>query len=216
MKFSTNIENHYAITVMDRQFDSLESLNQELLVEIENMEVKDRDSHRNAAKSADITTEGGFQTALANNFLDLQSAAVSQLKTKIILPAVKEYLNTVFGDSSKNITPHLVGWANILRRSDWQRPHMHPTHKNLVSGCYYVEVPEFEDDSEGHIEFMNPMPISVNHGFSNSRKIAPRQGKLLLFPPFYNHYVHPLKTDKKRVIIAFDVLPQAPGFNLVF
>ena len=213
--FSTKIENHYAITVMDRQFKNVNSLNKLLFKFLEEIEAKDKLTQRNAAKSKAITTEGGFQTALNFNLFNSNDKTIVKLKKELILPSVNEYLNTVFG-SSHGIQPHVVGWGNILEKGNWQRPHMHPTYKNLISGCYYVQVPEFVDDSEGHIEFINPMPISVNHGFSNSRKIKPVEGKLLLFPPFYNHYVHPLKNENKRAIIAFDILPQSPGLNWVF
>jgi len=216
ISFETNIENHFAVSVMDRQYQSVTEINHELISLIEEIESKDRNTDRNAVLSNQITTSGGFQTALSMNLFELKAQCNTKLKNQMILPAVRNYLEYVFKDEADKINPHLVGWANILEKGNWQRPHMHPTHKNLISGCYYVKTPEFKDGAEGHIEFINPMPISVNHGFSNSRRVKPVEGKLVLFPPFYNHFVHPIKSDVKRIVIAFDVLPQAPGFKLVF
>jgi hypothetical protein len=46
----------------------------------------------------------------------------------------------------------------------------------------------------------------VSIGNQASRHLhQPRTGQVILFPPYYMHFVHPLKTDRKRHVIAFDV-----------
>ena len=207
---------HYAVTVLERQFSGVDKLNLSLCDLLEQLEKDYKNTSKNAVHSKKITTDGGFQTELNNNLFESNNSAIVQLKNQLILPAVNEYLAEVFSEAATHITPYLVGWGNILGQGNWQRPHFHPTHKNLISGCYYLKIPPMQDSSEGHIEFLNPMPISINHGFSNSRKLQPAEGKLLLFPPFYMHYVHPIKSDTKRYVIAFDVLSESPGFKLVF
>ena len=44
----------------------------------------------------------------------------------------------------------------------------------------------------------------------------PREGRMILFPPWYVHYVHPFRGGGERAIIAFDILAQKPGPNFVF
>lgn len=214
--YTSNIEVHYPVTVMERRFTQISDLNKKLCNTIISLENQYKDSDKNAVKTDQITTQGGFQTPLNVNFLQLNSPDVEEFKNTMVMPAVKEYLQEVFNDSAQQLNPFLVGWANILQTGDWQRPHMHPTQTNLVSGVYYVKVPEMSDHAEGHLEFINPMPISINHGFSNTSRVKPESGKLVLFPPFYMHYVHPSKQQDKRVVIAFDVLAQNPNPQFVF
>jgi hypothetical protein len=38
-----------------------------------------------------------------------------------------------------------------------------------------------------------------------SRNHQPKSGQIILFPPYYMHYVHPMRLDEKRRVIAFDV-----------
>jgi len=214
--YNNNIEIHYPITVMERKFNNINRLNNKLMAVIEALETEYRNTNSNAVKTDQITTQGGFQTPLNVNFFQIKEPAVQEFKKEVILPAVNDYLKEVFKEESQKINPFLVGWSNILQTGDWQRPHMHPTQTNLVSGVYYVNVPKMADNSEGHLEFINPMPISINHGFSNTSKVTPVSGKLVLFPPFYMHYVHPSKQQQKRVVIAFDVLAQNPNPQFVF
>lgn len=216
MKFTQDIEIHYPITVLQRDFQDAEEINASLLSNILTLEQDSKNKNNNAATTGKITTEGGYQTPLNFNYFEQKLDVVDTFKKTIILPAINDYLKEVFGNQSQSIQPWIVGWANILRDGNWQRPHFHPTQSNIISGVYYVKLPDNLTESEGCIEFINPMPISINHGFSNTRKIKPKEGKLVLFPPFYMHYVYPFKSDQNRAVIAFDVLTQAPGLQLVF
>jgi hypothetical protein len=38
-----------------------------------------------------------------------------------------------------------------------------------------------------------------------SRRHRPTAGQVILFPPYYMHYVHPLREESKRTVVAFDV-----------
>jgi len=216
VSFNQTIENHYPITVMERQYSNLEKLNKCLYSLIETFESNDKNTNKNAVNSGKISTSGGFQTSLDLNLFDSNNVYIQELKSSVILPSIKSYLNEVFEKESENIVPEVVGWSNILQAGDWQRPHMHPTVNNLASGCYYVHVPELTGKEEGRIEFINPMPVSVHHGYSNSRRLTPESGKLLLFPPYYNHFVHPLKSAGKRIMIAFDVIAVKRKTQFVF
>lgn len=214
-RYSETIEHHFPVTVMVRDHGDVAALNDKLFAWIKEMSNRYGDSDQNAARDPAIATRGGYQTARSMNLFQVDRPEIRQFRDRMVLPAVHHYLKTVFGDEARGITPNLVGWSNLLGPGDWQGPHMHPTESNLISGVYYVRLPEVAPP-EGCIEFLNPMPISQHHGFSPSRRIVPAEGKLILFPPFYLHYVHPLRNAADRAIIAFDVLARQQGLKFVF
>jgi hypothetical protein len=38
-----------------------------------------------------------------------------------------------------------------------------------------------------------------------SRNHQPKSGQIILFPPYYMHYVHPMRRAETRRVVAFDV-----------
>jgi uncharacterized protein (TIGR02466 family) len=131
------------------------------------------------------------------------------LRDEMVLPAVHDYLREVFGANPALVDYRLYSWANVLAAGHWQAPHAHPTEYNVISGVYYVQVPP-RPEPEGWLEFLNPHPASTMHGDRNSRRHAPRAGQLLLFPPYYMHFVHPFHGDGERAIVSFDVRLRPP------
>lgn len=214
-RFKETIESHFPVTVLSRQYNNVDDLNRKLHEWILEMATRHGDTDENAAKDPEIATRGGYQTSRKINVFQINNAAVKLFRDRYVLPAVHHYLRTVFAEHAKKIEPNLVGWANLLGAGDWQGPHMHPTESNLASGVYYVNLPECTPP-EGCIEFLNPHPVSQHHGFSPSRRITPHEGQILIFPPFYTHYVHPLRSGKERAIIAFDVLARSSRLNFTF
>ncbi len=214
--FVDDIEHHFPTLVMQRQHQDCDQLNQALFELIGELAQKFANSPENAVLGGQISTQGGYQTSTRMNLFTVDHPALRQFVDELLMPACRHYVETVFKGESEQLAPWPVGWANLLARGDWQGPHWHPTDKNIASGVYYVHLPEQMPSPEGHIEFINPMPQSVNHGFPSTRRLTPQAGKLLLFPPWYAHYVHPLRGEGQRAIIAFDVLAQKPGLDLVF
>lgn len=210
-----HIENHYPITVMERVFDDVAPLNEALFELILDLDRRFHDSDDNAVRQGQVSTQGGYQTSTRMNLMTVKSAAIDRLRDELLMPAIRDYLATVFEGESDKLDPWPVGWANLLSPGDWQGPHFHPTPDNLASGVYYVRLPGDRPNPEGRIEFINPIPISVHHGYSSTRRLHPTEGKLVLFPPWYMHYVHPFGGERQRAVIAFDVLARKPGFQLV-
>ena len=210
----TRFEDHYPITVMVSHHSGLDEVNRALLGVISGL----RDQHmgdksQNEALSGTISTYGGYQTSKKMMFLNRPEAAVQTLREQVIMPGVARYMEKAYGEEGKKLATRVVSWANILAEGDWQSPHMHPSTGNLISGVYYVEVPE-RPSPEGCIEFLNPHPVSHHHGISLTRRLHPKAGDLILFPPYYIHYVYPFRGPEARAIIAFDVIAQTT--NLVF
>ncbi len=210
------IEVHYPTTVMQRQFSDVGELNESLFRLVKNLEQKYKGTEHDAVTTKTVSTQGGFQTSTSMNLFMLEDEAVGTFRDELVLPAIRDYLKHVFGEESATLDPWPIGWSNVLHEGDWQGPHLHPSEKNVASAVYYVHLPEDMTNPEGHIEFINPHLASVHHGFSTTRRLEPVEGKLIVFPPYYMHYVHPFRGDGERVIISFDVLAQKPGMQLVF
>lgn len=202
----TRFEDHFPVTVMSSRHTGLDAANRDVYAVIRRL----RDEHlddpkENEALSGTITTYGGYQTSKKTMFLNLQDPAIQTLREQVVLPGIRRYLQKVYADQAGKLNTRIVSWANILREGDWQAPHMHPTPGNLISGVYYVHVPE-KPAPQGCIEFLNPHPAAHYHAVSLTRRISPQAGELLLFPPYHIHYVYPFRGEGERAIIAFDVL----------
>ena len=94
-------------------------------------------------------------------------------------------------------------WANILGNKGHQISHIHP--EALVSGVYYVSVPESikqasqPDNRQGFLLFSQPET-------NNNRYIQPREGLIVLFPSYLYHETLPLEYEETRICVAFDVI----------
>lgn len=202
----TRFEDHFPITVMQSHHSGVDKINEGIAALLhEQRRLFLSDPKENEALSGTITTYGGFQTSKRAMFFSRPEPEVAALQNEIVVPGVRAYLQHVYGDEVKPAQTQFVSWANILAAGDWQAPHMHPTAGNLISGVYYAAVPE-KPAPEGCIEFLNPHPVARHHGVSLTRRIQPRTGDLILFPPYYIHYVYPFRGEGERVIVAFDVV----------
>lgn len=214
--FTDNVEVHIPNTVMIRQHEGTDDLNKHLFNIIADLEDRYKDTEENEVNSQTITTMGGYQTPTKVNFLNLDNKHIQNFRETIVMPAIKTYLQHHFKEYAKQVDPYPNAWANILHKGDWQAPHAHPSNGTIASGCYYVKMPKGLKNPEGCIEFITPNLASWHHGFPYNRRIEPKEGIIALFPPWYEHYVHPFRKDASRAIIAFDVLSQKPGTEFVF
>jgi len=201
MKTEETLEQHFPTPVLLRSHTGIDELTNGLLQVMETAS----QNEANAASSADNTTQGGYQSADGERFLDRDDAAIRTLKGQIIWPAVESYLSQVLHCDPTFTPVSIFSWAVSLGACDWQAPHFHPKEYNIISGVYYVWVPD-SPEPEGCLEFINPNLNAVSIGNQPSRHLhQPRTGQVILFPPYYMHFVHPQKVDAKRHVIAFDV-----------
>lgn len=202
---ASRFDSHFPTLVLERDHEQVDAMNRSLEALILDLEKRYRDTAENAARDPAIATEGGYQTSTRANLLSIRDAAVDQFRRQLLLPAIDDYLREVLGEAAAQVSCQPVAWSNVLRRGDWQRPHCHASANNIASGVYYVRVPE-EAPPHGCIEFVNPVPVSMHHGYSPSIRVTPREGLLLLFPPYHQHFVHPVTSDDPRIVIAFDTM----------
>ena len=98
-------------------------------------------------------------------------------------------------------------WANVNYKGNWNSIHQHGGYYDLC-GTYYVKVPK----NSGNILFRDPRPGAIgsplmNHIFDKGewRGINLKEGKLMIWPPFLDHFVEPSKSYEPRISISFDL-----------
>lgn len=98
-------------------------------------------------------------------------------------------------------------WAVIQKAHDYVPPHVHPDA--TFSCVYYCSVPELSYP-EGHIEFLNPTvgaAVTMPYRHRERLIIRPRDKLLIIFPAYFQHWVHPFKNagEADRIAIGFDI-----------
>ena len=99
-------------------------------------------------------------------------------------------------------------WAIVNEKDAWNQKHHHSNSD--LSAAYYVSAHE----NCGDIVFYDPRPAPVhNHPISKNpnklnatvNSIKPEPGMLVLFPSYLEHSVNPNLSNKKRIVISFNI-----------
>ena len=155
---------------------------------------------------ANTSVRNGFQTN--GDIFKTTHKSIFDLKL-IILSEIDSYHMKFKNESCTfidnwPIEKNLQGWHIILKEQGFNTPHIHPS--GWLSGVIYLEVVPSLEKNEGAIEFS----LNGEHYFHNeSPKITyqPKIGDIIFFPSSLNHKTIPFSTNKDRVIISFDLLP---------
>ncbi len=100
-------------------------------------------------------------------------------------------------------------WANTNASGQSHQIHTHPN--NLLSGVYYVRAP----GNCGDIVFHDPrqqaivlIPTVTERTPFNAAKhnIPPKEGRLLVFPSWFQHNVETNESDVERISISFNIM----------
>lgn len=101
-------------------------------------------------------------------------------------------------------------WANVNRHGAYNDSHTHPDSDWAI--VYYVACGEPEPgwDRNGKIELRDPRTLSrmsrlTGYGFARSFLLDPEPGKILMFPAWMEHLVHPFYGAGLRISIACNV-----------
>ena len=125
---------------------------------------------------------------------------------------IKNNINLAIDDMGWDLTDQSVNiksiWAIINEKNAWNQKHHHSNSD--LSAAYYVSAHE----NCGDIVFYDPRPAPVhNHPISRTpnklnatvNSIKPEPGMLVLFPSYLEHSVNPNLSDKKRIVISFNI-----------
>ena len=133
----------------------------------------------------------------------------------ILRTSIDEYFDqaALTGHPYRPVKParsRITAWATVLASGGHQDPHNHPS--GALSGVYYVRLPDFirsgqGRDDEGCIEFGLPSAKLWNEAPINPRTLRPEEGLLVLFPSHFWHRTIPFEDNRRRISIAFDLIP---------
>jgi len=133
----------------------------------------------------------------------------------IIIDAFHRYRRQFVGEASHPFLDccpdefEISVWGVVMQEMGHQVPHIHPAA--WLSGVYYVEVPSTVSDANGGhagwIEFGRPPGDLHAQHTPETKLFQPEEGKMLLFPSHFYHRTLPLSGDRRRISIAFDVMP---------
>ena len=128
------------------------------------------------------------------------------------ISSIKNNLNTLISDMNWDLNIQSVKissmWAIINEKGAWNQKHQHSNSD--ISAAYYVTAHE----GCGDIVFYDPRPARVykqpiakspNKLNGTVSSIKPEAGMLVLFPSYLDHSVNPNISNKKRVVISFNL-----------
>ena len=163
----------------------------------------------NANKGVNRYNAGGWQSG--GNLMSLDHPAIRQLKQQIET-LTYNLTYQIIRDDGKQRAFHLVidGCGNINRRGDYNVVHTHPNC--MWSGCYYVNPgqPDHAIPQNGLLELLDPREaanyIQIPNTILDGRQfISCLPSRMLLWPSWVKHMVHPYQGDGERISIAYNI-----------
>ena len=156
------------------------------------------------------STVSGFQSLRHINIFENPSGKMNQLKSVILNELDAYYLKFQTKQCSYiqkfPTTRNLTGWTVILKQQGYQDAHIHAG--GWLSGVIYLKVVPSLGKDEGAIEFsLNGQ--NYHHKKSPCLIFQPEVGDIVFFPSSLHHSTIPFTTDTDRIIISFDLQPEA-------
>ena len=159
----------------------------------------------------DITRSnaGGWQSA--GNLITWKEPCIDVFRRRIE-KLVTNLLQELIRDQGRDRSFRLLidSWANVSRRGDYNIVHTHPNC--MYSGVYYVTPgsPDPDVPYGGLLELLDPREahnyIQVANTVLDARNFYENKpGRMLLWPSWVKHMVHPYVGEGERISIAFNV-----------
>jgi uncharacterized protein (TIGR02466 family) len=151
---------------------------------------------------------GGWQSP--GNLIIWKDACVQELKGRIeeMVFGLTERLLRQDG-SERSFTLLIDAWANVNRNGDYNVVHTHPNC--MWSGAYYIDPGQPDPDvrHSGLLELLDPREsanyIQIQNTVLDARTfIENKPGRMVLFPSWLKHMVHPFVGSGERISIAFN------------
>lgn len=164
---------------------------------------------------ADRTTRGGFQSG---PLFPAKSGPLAALQSAIAA-AAHDYTTHLPHDAGhpflaqRPARVRLHGWATVLEAGGHQQPHIHPS--GWLSGVYYAQLPGMDQDAAGdragHLTFGEPSSGFFPKARHPTYGVAPKEGRVVLFPSYMHHRTEPFAGSSPRISLAFDLVPRQPS-----
>ena len=100
------------------------------------------------------------------------------------------------------------GWSVRLRSAGYHSSHVHP--RGWISSAFYVDLPDGmaqASTQDGCLAFGEPS-IATKPPLHAQHVVRPEPGRLVLFPSYFWHGTVPFHSEKTRLTVAFDVVPE--------
>ena len=101
-------------------------------------------------------------------------------------------------------------WAALLKGQGNLVPHIHLD--GYLGGVYYVRLPEVtaraDADQAAWFELGRPPEELAATAAPVTRRIQPREGRMILCPSYFYHGTVPFEAGEDRISVAFDVVPE--------
>ncbi len=184
-------------TVLEQQFDKVDAINKSLKKAILAREKCDVGMRRSNARLC-WHSNYDMKDWCGDAYKDLITMFNDQFTT----------MATIYGavpgsDMKLVITP----WAMVQREGDYATPHTHPNCH--FSAVYYVDAGKMPGKypESGNLELFDPRQASQTMGcpglsFSKRILVPPKAGKMMTFPAWLGHMVHPSTGGGERIAIA--------------
>lgn len=162
--------------------------------------------HDRSGRFLDQSVRGGTQTN--GPLFALIDPAIARLRERL-RDAVGQFASTVAEDPLHPTAgtlprgrPRFAGsWSVRLHKAGHHAAHHHP--EGCISASFYVTVPADLSGDEGHL-VLGESPADLGLGLEGRQSIAPRPGRLVLFPSWMWHGTRKF-ADGQRMTVAFDV-----------
>jgi len=191
-----NMHLFFSTPVWTSKINNFQSVNNEMHVYIKSLQKKDPLG----------IVKSNFKGWHSKNF-NLQDK-----EPKKFIEAIKNNINNSLNSMNWDLHTQTVNimsmWAIINEQGAWNQKHHHSNSD--ISAAYYVEA----HDNCGDIVFYDPRPARVykhpiavgpNNLNATVNSIKPDPGLLVLFPSYLEHSVNPNLSDKKRIVISFNL-----------
>jgi len=184
-------------------YDSMTAFNCDLKQALTNI-------HNFKKAPLDQSVRGGIQTSPNLRYVKHQ---VLDAFFEVLDDPIRDYMS-VIGQNQEHILSRrntgqyriLSAWSVMLSAGGHHVNHVHP--EGWISSSYYVDVPaglENDPDKAGWIKFGEP-PFEAPR-LPPELFIAPKPGRLVLFPSYLWHGTVPIKDGASRTTLPFDVVP---------
>ncbi len=145
-----------------------------------------------------------------NDLLNWNDAAIGQFRERLSGMA-QDLLNlSVASETKVPYNANFVAWANVLRDRGYHMVHDHPMAH--WSGVYYVDAgqPDAGDGNNGKLELLDPrtgvnMVGLDNSVFASRCLLETRAGRMIFFPSWLKHVVHPFHGKGERISISYNL-----------
>ena len=172
--------------------------------------VEELDKMKTVWEPVGNSTVGGYQSPPGKNLFESPSKKIAQLKI-VIINEIEAYCSKNHSESCSYIKKmpsgnNLFGWHVILKHLGHQAAHIHGG--GWLSGVIYLKVVPSLGKDEGAIEFSLNGHLYENNNLSNLTH-QPEVGDIVFFPSSLHHRTIPFTTDADRIIVSFNVIPDA-------